>query len=113
MVFEKMVILYKIAKKQLSIIFPYRRHEWQALDLDMNNTEQVDVQIYNKDDVWDVTINVVWTMSNLRVYLGLRFDLKGDFTFVFDSSAVRRRKEESFFCKSLPFPQLIQIKQAL
>ena len=70
----------------------------------MNDAEQVDVQICNKDDVWDVTVNAEWTMSNLRVYLGLRFDLKGDFTFVVDSSAVHRRKEESFFCKSLPFP---------
>ena len=79
----------------------------------MNNAEQVDVQICNEDDVWDVTVNAEWTMSNLRVYLGLKFDLKGDFTFVVDSLAVHRRKENSFFCKSLPFSQLIQIKQAL
>ena len=79
-------------------------HEWQALNLDMNDAKKVDVQVYNEDDVWDVTVNPEWTMSNLKVYLGLRFDLKGNFTFVVDSSAVRRRKEESFFCKSMPFP---------
>ena len=70
----------------------------------MNNAKQVDVQICNKDDVWDVIVYAELTMSNLRVYLGLRFDLKGDFTFVVDSLVVHRRKEESFFCKILPFP---------
>ena len=79
----------------------------------MNDGEQVDVQIYNKDDVWDVTINAEWFVSNFRVYLGLKFYLKGGLTFVVDSSAICKRKEESFFCKSLTFPQLIQIKQAL
>ena len=53
---KMMVIWYQIAKQQLSIIFPYRRWkligpEWQALNLDMNDTEQVDVQICNEDDV--------------------------------------------------------------
>ena len=65
---------------------------WQALDLDMNDVEQVDVQICNKNDLWDITVNVEWTLSNIRVYLGLKFDLKGNFTFVVDSSVVRKRK---------------------
>ena len=52
---RKVIIWYHIAKQQLSIIFPYRCWkligcEWQALNLDMNNAEQVDLQIYNKDN---------------------------------------------------------------
>ena len=107
---KMMVVWYQIAKQQLSIIFPYRcwkliGHEGQALGSKMNDAEQVDVQICNKDDVWDVTVNVEWTMSNLRVYLGLKFDLKGDFTFVvvIAQLCVGRKRIPSFVkaCHSL------------
>lgn len=56
---EKIIVRYHIAKQQLSIIFPYRRWkqtrgDWQALDSDIIDMEQVDVHVCKQDEVWDV-----------------------------------------------------------
>ena len=63
LVVEKVVVRYHIAKQQLSIVFPYRRWkhtrgEWEALDSDMVNIDQVELHVCMRDDVvWDVVVN--------------------------------------------------------
>lgn len=113
---DKILVRYHIAKQQLSIVFPYRRWkltrgEWDALDSDATSTEQVELHVSMQDkDVQNIAVNEDWSLANLREYLALRFGLKGDFSFVINGIAVRRRKERSLFCTEINFPYYINVK---
>ena len=115
LVADRVVSRYHIAKQQLSIIFPYRRWkrtggDWEALDSDLTNVEQVDLHISVHDDVWDVPVNEDWSLLHLRDYLALRFALKIDYTFLVGGNPVRKRQEKTYFCKDIPFPRCIHVK---
>lgn len=56
-------------------------------------------------------VNDDWNMGNLREYLGLRFELKGEYSFVINGNPLRKRKERAFLCKNIPFPRCIHIAQ--
>lgn len=115
---EKLVVRYHIGKQQLSIVFPYRRWRrtsegWDALDSDVVNSEQVELHVCEQGgDVQDVAVNDNWSLANLREYVGMRFGWKGDFIFVVDGIAMRKRKESSFLCREIHFPRCITIQHA-
>ena len=117
MITQKLIVRYHIAKQQLAIIFPYRcwkstRSEWQPLDSDVVDVEQVDIYVCKQDDVWDISVNQDWNMGNVREYLAVRFELREDYDFVIEGKPLRTRKKSSFLCKSIPFLRCIHIKLA-
>lgn len=58
-----------------------------------------------------ITVNDNWHLRNVREYLSLRYNLNYEYSFVIDSSVVRKRKEKSMFCKDISFPQYISLKR--
>ena len=98
--------------------FPYRRwkwsaSEWQPLDLDNVNKEQITVQVsMHAGCVETILVNEDWHLGNLRDYLVLHFSLEANFKFCIDNFIVRAHREKLMFCKNYGAPQIICVNNA-
>ena len=117
--FASIVVRYHISKQNLCLPFPYRRwkwtvSEWQPLDLDDVNKEQITIQVsMHVRCIETILVNEDWHLGNLRDYLALQFSLEAYFKFCIDNFIVRACREKLMFCKNYGAPQIICVNNEM